>query len=59
MRFRRNREALPDISKQLEEMHEPIDPSLDDTDEQIWERENPVKVIATKTLGRQSLSEYH
>ena len=39
MRVRRNREALPDISKQLGEMHEPIDTSVDDTDEQIWERE--------------------
>jgi hypothetical protein len=59
MRFRRSHEALPDISKQLNELHEPIDASVDDTDEQIWERENPAKVIATKTIARKSLSEFH
>jgi hypothetical protein len=50
MRFRRRREPLPEISRKLHEPREYLDDVIDDSDAKEWERANPAKAAATKSL---------
>jgi hypothetical protein len=52
--WKRRKEPLPDISRQLQESHQSIDTTVDNSDEQAWERENPGKVAATENIFKQS-----